>query len=127
MEDGLGLSGVEGVFRRVSEVAMNVLRANSETLLSVLEAFVDDPLVEWTRRGRQQQGKDRTSSDKSKDASWDKQQAQKILDTTKARLGGVYNYGVRKDDLDGSLPLSVQGHVHRLIQEASSEDNLLQM
>jgi serine/threonine-protein kinase ATR len=47
--DALGVTGVEGVYRRAAEITMEVLRANSESLMSVLEAFVHDPLVEWTK------------------------------------------------------------------------------
>jgi serine/threonine-protein kinase ATR len=46
--DALGVTGVEGVFRKAAEISLSVLRQNSESLMSVLEAFVHDPLVEWT-------------------------------------------------------------------------------
>lgn len=81
MCDGFGISGYEGVFRRVSEVCMTVMRGggggggggsssgsgsssssssgggsgsnsnNRDMLVSVLESFIHDPLVEWTPRG----------------------------------------------------------------------------
>jgi serine/threonine-protein kinase ATR len=44
---GLGVTGVEGVFRRASEVSMKILRNNKDSLMSVLETFVHDPLVDW--------------------------------------------------------------------------------
>lgn len=44
---GLGITGVEGVFRRASEVTMGILRNNKDSLMSVLETFVHDPLVDW--------------------------------------------------------------------------------
>jgi serine/threonine-protein kinase ATR len=71
--DALGVTGVEGkdspshlahlrtaedadittgVFRRASEVTMRILRENKDSLMSVLESFVHDPLVEWTTRRR---------------------------------------------------------------------------
>ncbi|CAB1117116.1 unnamed protein product [Ectocarpus sp. CCAP 1310/34] len=40
MVDGMGLCGFEGVYRRVMETSMSVLRTNRETLLSVLEPFL---------------------------------------------------------------------------------------
>ena len=49
MVDGLGITGYEGVFSRVCEITLSVLRANRETLMSVLETFIHDPLVEWTK------------------------------------------------------------------------------
>jgi phosphatidylinositol kinase/protein kinase (PI-3 family) len=86
MVDGMGLSGAEGVFRRVAEITMTVLRNNRSgrsslfaiflglcfaaalyhrhylcvgadtrpfrsMLQSVLESFLHDPLVEWSRQG----------------------------------------------------------------------------
>lgn len=49
MVDAMGLSGYEGVFRKVCELTLRVLRTNRETLMSVLETFIHDPLVEWTK------------------------------------------------------------------------------
>ena len=48
MQAALGVYGVEGAFRTSSEHVMRVLRRNKETLLTLLEAFVYDPLVDWT-------------------------------------------------------------------------------
>lgn len=64
MVDGLGITGVEGgrrhilyhlrtddmdigVFRIACEVTMQLLRDNKDSLMSVLDAFIHDPLVEW--------------------------------------------------------------------------------
>ena len=42
-----------GVFRVAAEISMQLLRDNRDTLMSVLDAFVHDPLVEWENgRGR---------------------------------------------------------------------------
>jgi len=63
--DGLGVTGVEGinnevalcdrdltacspgVFRVACENTMQLLRDNKDTLMTVLDAFIHDPLVEW--------------------------------------------------------------------------------
>ncbi|KAJ7771049.1 hypothetical protein DFH07DRAFT_734832 [Mycena maculata] len=47
MIDGLGVTRVEGVFRIACEVTMQLLRDNKDSLMSVLDAFIHDPLVEW--------------------------------------------------------------------------------
>jgi phosphatidylinositol kinase/protein kinase (PI-3 family) len=47
MQVALGFTGVEGNFRKACEKAMRVLRNNKESLLTLLEAFVYDPLVDW--------------------------------------------------------------------------------
>lgn len=43
----LGISGVDGVFRSTCILVMRNLRRHSETLLSILEAFIYDPLINW--------------------------------------------------------------------------------
>jgi serine/threonine-protein kinase ATR len=45
--DACGVVGVEGPMRRCSEVTLRVLRENCATLMSVLDTFVHDPLVDW--------------------------------------------------------------------------------
>jgi serine/threonine-protein kinase ATR len=45
--DALGATGVDGVYRKGCEITMEVLRENKDSLISVLEAFIHDPLVEW--------------------------------------------------------------------------------
>lgn len=148
MIDALGLSGVEGLYRQVCQVTMTLLRSNKETVLSVLESFVHDPLVEWSRSKHQSlnhhpsHAGPTTSSSSSPSKS---EAAKLILKKIDERLSGIYNLQVprssntrRKGTLgqsrkgekvheEGLLPLSVQGQVDRLIQEAVSEENLAQM
>lgn len=49
MIDGLGIAGYEGVFLKVCEITLSVLRTHKEALMTVLETFIHDPLVEWTK------------------------------------------------------------------------------
>lgn len=39
--------GIEGNYRHTCELVMNLVRANKESLLALLEAFVHDPLINW--------------------------------------------------------------------------------
>lgn len=48
LETALGVTGVEGVFRLSCEEVLKILKQGRETLLTLLEAFVYDPLVDWT-------------------------------------------------------------------------------
>eukprot|EP00026_Physarum_polycephalum_P000029 Phypoly_transcript_00029.p1 GENE.Phypoly_transcript_00029~~Phypoly_transcript_00029.p1 ORF type:complete len:2984 (-),score=506.25 Phypoly_transcript_00029:303-8192(-) len=48
MEAALGITGLDGAFKLSAEVVLGKLRAAKETLLTLLEAFVYDPLVDWT-------------------------------------------------------------------------------
>ncbi|KAF9908954.1 serine/threonine-protein kinase M1 [Linnemannia zychae] len=58
MVDGMGLSGYDGVFRASCEKTMAVFRENMDSLVSVLEGFVHDPLVEWSNSRKRGQQKD---------------------------------------------------------------------
>ena len=44
---GLGITGVEGVFRKACEVSMQILRDHKDSLIPVLDAFIHDTLVDW--------------------------------------------------------------------------------
>ena len=54
--DAFGLSGPEGVFMKIAELSLGIMRRNSETLMSVLESFLYDPLVEWKKKNDDQSG-----------------------------------------------------------------------
>ncbi|XP_061707147.1 serine-protein kinase ATM isoform X2 [Cydia pomonella] len=47
---GFGSSGVEGIFRKSCEKTMQLLRDNHETLLTILEVLLCDPLYAWTTK-----------------------------------------------------------------------------
>ena len=46
--DGMGVTGVEGIFRRSCEETMSVLRAESEAVMTILEVLQYDPLYRWS-------------------------------------------------------------------------------
>ncbi|RMC07330.1 hypothetical protein DUI87_16789 [Hirundo rustica rustica] len=46
--DGMGITGVEGVFRRCCEKTMAVMRNSQEALLTIVEVLLYDPLFDWT-------------------------------------------------------------------------------
>ena len=48
IESACGFTGVEGLFRLSCEEILKILRRGRETLLTLLEAFVYDPLIDWT-------------------------------------------------------------------------------
>ncbi|XVE54961.1 hypothetical protein DITRI_Ditri03aG0123000 [Diplodiscus trichospermus] len=45
--DGMGVAGVEGVFRKCCEETLSVMRTNKEALLTIIEVFIHDPLYKW--------------------------------------------------------------------------------
>ncbi|XP_066151447.1 serine/threonine-protein kinase SMG1 [Euwallacea fornicatus] len=51
IKEALGITGVEGIFRLACENVLKTMRKGRETLLTLLEAFVYDPLIDWTVGG----------------------------------------------------------------------------
>eukprot|EP00798_Chlamydomonas_sp_ICE-L_P015053 gene15053-21130_t len=45
--DGMGANGVEGVMRRCCEATLGVLRADKDSLLTIIEVVIHDPLYKW--------------------------------------------------------------------------------
>eukprot|EP01117_Protostelium_nocturnum_P016014 TRINITY_DN6263_c0_g1_i1.p1 TRINITY_DN6263_c0_g1~~TRINITY_DN6263_c0_g1_i1.p1 ORF type:complete len:1383 (+),score=565.02 TRINITY_DN6263_c0_g1_i1:228-4151(+) len=111
MTDAMGSFGVEGTFRRVAELCLGILRSNRETLLSVLETFLHDPLVDWTKSSKingNSNGADKTLNEK----------AVKAINDINDRLQGKGNVGI---------PLTVEGQVAQQIERAVSLVNLSEM
>ena len=154
--EAFGVSGVDGLFRTALEASLTVMRANRETLLNVLEPFLRDPTVGWTRLGKAQRTDDDDANNNKKRHRDDRRRhnadaldPHKTLNVVKERLSGIYNLPVKpppgsvRDAEDRSrlsasggvgprtatdlLPLSVPGQVERLIKEATSELNLCRM
>jgi len=42
-----GIHSVSGLFRIACEITLQILRTNKDCLMSVLDAFIHDPLMEW--------------------------------------------------------------------------------
>lgn len=114
--DAFGVSGVEGVYRHSFENTLSILRKHRGNILSIMDTFVHDPLVDWAKSEEK-----RGSSRADKEA--DNPQARDWLDTISGRLQGTL-LGVTSEPC---MPLSVQGQAQRLIQEATSIENLSRM
>ena len=129
--DGLGLTGIEGVYRRSCEVTMGVMKENAQTLLSVLHTFLYDPLLEWKQAALADKGlidmlpqptAVARAGGASAGLSSESSMAAEKLSEVEKKLSGVVNV-----QLKDASPLSVNGQVNTLIQQACSEDNLAQM
>lgn len=134
MVDGMDLGGCDGGFRTNSEVCLQVLRTNKKMLMSVLESFVVDPLVEWKRVKQTQGGNAPMGGQGSDEVDQGKRAAQDKLSLISERLDGImrerfsFDRGVRSSDgVFDLLPMSVQGQVHRLILEATDPAKLMSM
>ncbi|EPY18889.1 FKBP12-rapamycin complex-associated protein [Strigomonas culicis] len=47
LRNALDVSGVDGAFRSCAETSMCVLREGSHSVLALMEAFIQDPLISW--------------------------------------------------------------------------------
>ncbi len=113
--------------------AMTTLRENRDILLSVLEPFLRDPVIEWKRTGTAENNKN------IKPVPMEAKKSMRVIDE---RLTGIYNLKnpnhkkVRRidrevqgddDEMASLMPLSVEGQVHKMIAEATSHENLVQV
>uniref|UniRef100_K7FFL2 non-specific serine/threonine protein kinase n=1 Tax=Pelodiscus sinensis TaxID=13735 RepID=K7FFL2_PELSI len=129
--DGMGITGVEGVFRRCCEKTMAVMRNSQEALLTIVEVLLYDPLFDWTMNPLkalylQQRPEDEAdinstlnASDqegnrKARDDQSFNKVAERVLMRLQEKLKGVE---------EGTV-LSVGGQVNLLIQQAMDPKNL---
>ncbi len=134
MVDAMGLSGYEGAFRRVCEITMHTLRKHREMVLSVLETFLYDPLVEFTitkdpsKRAAEASA---ASAAASKSVALGgkepvNEKAKEIIGNIDRRLQGKVDSGSSgaSRNLSRAVALSVEGHIEHLIQQATNPANL---
>lgn len=119
--DGLGITGVEGVFRVACELTMDILRQNKDSLMSVLDAFIHDPLVEWEEEKRKQ---DRTNRNRLKLST--ASIAKNSLEPIEKKLEGYYDVTKAKHETTRKL-LSTNNLVESLIQDATNQAYLAKM
>ncbi|KAI1289435.1 Serine/threonine-protein kinase SMG1 [Halotydeus destructor] len=109
MVNAFGITGVEGTFRISCEQVLNVMRTERETLLMLLEAFVSDPLVDWTSVNESGNNK----------KSQGKKYATQMWRRIKMKLDGR--------DPDPSTKASVAEQVDYVIKEATNVESLALM
>ncbi|XP_062844079.1 serine-protein kinase ATM [Trichomycterus rosablanca] len=133
--DGMGITGVEGVFRRCCEKTMEVMRSSQEVLLTIVEVLLYDPLFDWTMNPlkafylQQQQdeqaelnatlnptpaGEEPETHRKASESQNFNKVAERVLLRLQEKLKGVE---------EGTV-LSVGGQVNLLIQQAMNPKNL---
>ncbi|KAL9081204.1 MAG: hypothetical protein Q9159_007382 [Coniocarpon cinnabarinum] len=142
--DGMGVMGVEGVFRRCCEFTLEALRNNRDAIMTLLNVLRYDPLYSWSMsplRARRLQ-----NEQKEKEASEREQQAPlpaegKTTRRSTDHLAALVKSKSRSEDeerRDGgeadralsvverklSPTLSLSATVNELIQEATDERNL---
>ncbi|KAL5010879.1 hypothetical protein ScPMuIL_013184 [Solemya velum] len=138
--DGMGVLGVEGVFRRCCEKTMEVMHDNQEALLTILEVLLYDPLYAWTispaRAFALQQRRDKNVEPEASELNsttgdiMDMQSdgltdAQENVNKTAERA--LLRLQQKLQGIEDSIQLSVSGQVNLLIQEARDPKNLARL
>ncbi|XP_042538698.1 serine-protein kinase ATM [Dipodomys spectabilis] len=130
--DGMGITGVEGVFRRCCEKTMEVMRNSQETLLTIVEVLLYDPLFDWTMNPLkalylQQRPEDEAELHSTPNA--DDQDCKRSLSDIDQSFNKVAERVLMRlqEKLKGveeGTVLSVGGQVNLLIQQAMDPKNL---
>lgn len=129
--DGMGISGVEGVFRRCCNFTLEALRREQESIMTILDVLRYDPLYSWSvsplRVARMQENANRAA---------EAGQETNVTGTSDGTVGGA---GGRRKDIDESAEasralnvvakklgkgMSVEATVNQLIRQATDERNL---
>lgn len=138
--DGMGVDGVEGVFRTCCGVTMQLLRENKDLLLMVFQVFLHDPLFDWSlsplkvledsgsaSRGGDvvlgtdddEEGDDRNSAEYEGVSSPSKEPNGNAEDGGGDKaMYALTRVSEKLDGLEATDRLSVEAHVARLIDEA---------
>lgn len=130
--DGMGITGVEGVFRRCCEKTMEVMRSSQETLLTIVEVLLYDPLFDWTMnplKALYLQQRPEDESDLHSTPNADDQECKQSLSDTDQSFNKVAERVLMRlqEKLKGveeGTVLSVGGQVNLLIQQAMDPKNL---
>ncbi|KIK53267.1 hypothetical protein GYMLUDRAFT_77511 [Collybiopsis luxurians FD-317 M1] len=123
--DAFGVTGVEGVFRTACEVTMQLLRDNKDSLMSVLDAFVHDPLVEWEEEKLRLESAERRNPQRKSTVKDLPSLAKLALKGIEKKLRGLYRPGPEKHAFEKEV--STSNLVQLLIQEATDVTNLARM
>ncbi|XP_019058626.1 PREDICTED: serine/threonine-protein kinase ATM isoform X2 [Tarenaya hassleriana] len=122
--DGMGVTGVEGVFRRCCEETLSVMRTNKEALLTIIEVFIHDPLYKWALsplKALQRQ----KETDEDEDLSLDGLQEE--FEGNKDAARALLRVKQKLDGYEGGEMRSIHGQAQQLIQDAIDNDRLCQM
>lgn len=149
MVDGFGVTGVEGSYRKCCEVTMRLVRNHKNTLMSVMETFVHDPLLEWSKKSS------KSSNARPMDVRQAYEQGKRVLQNIDNKLSGgmglTYRYNLAceaqgansnaaisvlasaagsstgSNIAHSSGGLSVEGQVRELISQATESSLLSKM
>ncbi|KAK4693641.1 hypothetical protein P7C71_g3800, partial [Lecanoromycetidae sp. Uapishka_2] len=106
MIDAFGAYGYEGPFRKSCELSLSILRQNEDTLMTILETFLYDPTTDFIGK-------------KKKLVTVVPDTPEGVLESVRNKVRGLLPME--------SVPLSVEGYVQALIQQATDPFKLASM
>ncbi|KAL5723782.1 non-specific serine/threonine protein kinase [Ranunculus cassubicifolius] len=122
--DGMGVTGVEGVFRRCCEETLSVMRTNKEALLTIIEVFIHDPLYKWALSPLKALQIQKEGDDEDVDGLED---SGGVYEGNKDAARALMRVKQKLDGYEEGEMRSVHGQVQQLIQDAIDPDRLCQM
>ncbi|CAF0715627.1 unnamed protein product [Adineta steineri] len=151
--DGLGICGTEGLFKKSCEITLQLMRQYADTLITIIEVFLYDPLYQWQLSPQKalqlQQQFDKTNADSiassssyrssgkgsmlppptpSPSSSEANTGGQSItIDTNKMAERLLLGLRQKLQGVERLNQMTIKAHVNMLIQEAISIDNLSQL
>jgi len=132
--NAMEVSGIEGTFRLTCENVIRILRQNKESLMAVLEAFVDDPIINWRLLTNSPDNNSNKSSvinePSGRSPTTDRSFPETVPEILNRRavqvISRVSKKLTGKDFAIDDQPLDVSEQVQRLINQATSHENLCQ-
>ncbi|KAL9594565.1 MAG: hypothetical protein Q9179_005333, partial [Wetmoreana sp. 5 TL-2023] len=106
MVDAFGAYGYEGPFRKSCELTLRILRQHEDTLMTILETFLYDPTTDFIGK-------------KKKHAGIVPDTPEGVLESVRSKVRGLLPLE--------SVPLSVEGYVEELIEQATDPGRLAAM
>ncbi|KAI4336143.1 hypothetical protein L6164_014710 [Bauhinia variegata] len=122
--DGMGVTGVEGVFRRCCEETLSVMRTNKEALLTIIEVFIHDPLYKWALSPLKALQRQKETDD---DLDTSLEEAQNDYEGNKDAARALLRVKQKLDGYEEGEMRSVHGQVQQLIQDAIDPERLCQL
>lgn len=122
--DGMGITGVEGVFRRCCEETLSVMRTNKEALLTIVEVFIHDPLYKWALSPLKALQRQKETEDYD---GMNLEGLQEEFEGNKDATRALMRVKQKLDGYEGGEMRSIHGQAQQLIQDAIDTDRLSHM
>lgn len=118
LEDGMGVTGTEGTFKKTCETTLSVLRDNSDTIVTILEVLLYDPLYSWTLTPQEAAKKQESAAALNYTES---------VPVNKIAARALFRIKQKLQGIEEGNTFSVEGQTNILIQRARDPENLCRL